>query len=168
MFLLSTYWLVFKIYIFKIFFQEHYIRVSKGLDLSYSTQLSTKFIVLINVKMPTIVGILTFISTINTTSERLKTRNVFICRYFSVYEQLKFRAQLSWAWKEFFKLGACIQTVCKDIQQTLENKFQYFRNVVCCNVCLHNIWFYVPWPPGWRRQPANTVNPSSSNITAIL
>ena len=33
--------------------------------LSYSTQLSTKFILLINVKMPTIVGILTFISMIN-------------------------------------------------------------------------------------------------------
>ena len=32
---------------------------------------------------------------INTTSERLKARNFFNCRYFSVYEQLKFRAQLS-------------------------------------------------------------------------
>ena len=40
-----------------------------------STQL--KFIMLINVKMPTIVGILTFISTINTTSESLKARKVF-------------------------------------------------------------------------------------------
>ena len=37
-----------------------------------STDLSTKFILLINVKMPTIVGILTFISMINTKSERLK------------------------------------------------------------------------------------------------
>ena len=37
-----------------------------------STQLSTKFILLINVKMQTIVGIFTFISMINTTSERLK------------------------------------------------------------------------------------------------
>ena len=36
------------------------------------TQLNTKFILLINVKMPTIVGILTFISRINTSSERLK------------------------------------------------------------------------------------------------
>ena len=35
---------------------------------SYSTQLSTKFIQLINVKMPTNVSILTFISMINTTS----------------------------------------------------------------------------------------------------
>ena len=49
---------------------------------SYSTQLSTKFILLINVKMPTIVGILTIISMINTTAERLKERNFFICRYF--------------------------------------------------------------------------------------
>ena len=49
----------------------------------YSTQLSTKFILLINVIMPTIVGILTFISMINVTSERLKERNFFICRYFS-------------------------------------------------------------------------------------
>ena len=53
-----------------------------------SIQLSTKFILLINVKMPTIVGILTFISMINTTSERLKARNFFICRYSSFYEQL--------------------------------------------------------------------------------
>ena len=39
---------------------------------SCSTQLSSKFILLINVKMPTIVGILTFISMIDTTSEKLK------------------------------------------------------------------------------------------------
>ena len=71
-----------------------------------STQLSTKFILLINVKMPTIVGILTFISMINTSSERLNARNFFICRYFSFYEQSKFHAQLSWAWKKFYNLGA--------------------------------------------------------------
>ena len=59
---------------------------------SYSTQQSMKFILLINVKMPTIVGILTFISMITTTSERLQARNFFICRYFSFYEQLIFRA----------------------------------------------------------------------------
>ena len=61
----------------------------------YSTQLSMKLILLINVKMPTIVGILTFISMINTTYERLKARNFFISRYFIFYEQLKFSAQLS-------------------------------------------------------------------------
>ena len=42
---------------------------------SYSTQLRTKFILLINV------NILTFISMIYTTSERLKAKNFFICRY---------------------------------------------------------------------------------------
>ena len=62
---------------------------------SYSTQLSTKLILLINVIMPTIVGILTFMSMINTTSERLKVKSFFICRFFNFYEQLKFRAQLS-------------------------------------------------------------------------
>ena len=46
-------------------------------QISCSTQLSTKFILLIND-----VGILTFISKLNTTSERLKARNLFICRYF--------------------------------------------------------------------------------------
>ena len=62
---------------------------------SYAIQLSTNFIMLIIVKMSTIVGILTFICMINTTSERLKVRNFFICRYFSFYQQLKFCAQLS-------------------------------------------------------------------------
>ena len=49
-----------------------------------------KFILLINVKITTIVGILTFISMMNITSERLKAIYLFICRYFSFYEQLKF------------------------------------------------------------------------------
>ena len=71
-----------------------------------STQLNSKFVQLINVKMPTIVGILTFISMINTTPERLKARNFFICQYFSFYEQFKFFAQLSWVWKKFYNLGA--------------------------------------------------------------
>ena len=39
-------------------------------------QLSMKFIMLINVKMPTIVGILTFISMINTTSGSLKAHDI--------------------------------------------------------------------------------------------
>ena len=51
-----------------------------------------------NVKMPTIVvGILTFMSMINTTSARLiiYARNFFAFRYFSFYDQLNFRSQLS-------------------------------------------------------------------------
>ena len=78
----------------------------KTFSMFNSAELSMKFILLINVKMPTIVGILTFIRMIKTTSERLKARNFFICRYFSFYEQLKFRAQLSWAWKKFYNLRA--------------------------------------------------------------
>ena len=49
-------------------------------------------------KMPTIVGILTFISKINTTSETLQAEK-FFRQYFSFYEHLKFSAQFSWAWK---------------------------------------------------------------------
>ena len=78
---------------------------------SCSTQLSTKFILLINVKMPTIVGILTFISMIDTPSEGLKARNFLMCLYFRFYMQLKFRAQLSWAWKQFYNLGAWCQAL---------------------------------------------------------
>ena len=50
---------------------------------SCSTQLSMKFILLMYIKMPTVDGVLTFMSMINTTSERLKARYFFICRYFS-------------------------------------------------------------------------------------
>ena len=39
---------------------------------SSSTQLSTKFILLINIEMPTIVGILIFISMINILSDLIK------------------------------------------------------------------------------------------------
>ena len=62
---------------------------------SCSTQLSIKFIMLINVKMPTIVGILTFISMINTTCQSFRARKRFILGYFRFNEQLKFHAQLS-------------------------------------------------------------------------
>ena len=61
--------------------------------------------------MPTIVGILTFISMINTTSESLKARNFFICLYFSFYEQLKFRAQYE---KCFITLGPGIKLELSD------------------------------------------------------
>ena len=50
-----------------------------------STQLSMKFVKLINVKMPTIGGILTFISMINTTSESLKARKVYTFQLISFY-----------------------------------------------------------------------------------
>ena len=53
---------------------------------SCSTQVSMKFILLINVKMPTVVGILTFISRINTTSESFKQDKICILQYFTFYK----------------------------------------------------------------------------------
>ena len=49
----------------------------------------------IHVKMPTIVGILTFISMINTACESLKARKVFNFQHFCLYEQFEFHAQFS-------------------------------------------------------------------------
>ena len=76
-----------KVFIFRRFFSYDslahciFTRKSPGPEViklvSCSTQLSMKSILLINVKMPTIVsivGILTFISRTNTTSESFKTR----------------------------------------------------------------------------------------------
>ena len=54
------------------------------------TQMSMKIILLINIKMPRIFDILTFISRINTTPESLKARKIFIFEHLSFYEQLKF------------------------------------------------------------------------------
>ena len=52
-------------------------------------QLSMEFIMPINIKTSTIVGILTFISMINTISESLKAREYFF-QHFRFYEQLGF------------------------------------------------------------------------------
>ena len=56
-----------------------------------------KLIMLINVKIPTIVDILSFISIINTTSESVKFENqeVFIIQKLSFDEELQFNSQLS-------------------------------------------------------------------------
>ena len=65
------------------------------------------FILLINVKMPTIfVGILTFVNRIYTPSEYIKHRKIVFSQYFTFYPQLKFHTQLSWAWETFYKPGA--------------------------------------------------------------
>ena len=61
---------------------------------SCSVQLRSKFILLINVKMPTIVGILTFISRINYKLWSSKCSISIYLGYFSIYEQFKFYAQL--------------------------------------------------------------------------
>ena len=60
------------------------------LTFKCSTQFEMKSIMLINVKLPTIVGILKLISIIITTYDSLKARKVII---FSI--QLKIHAQLS-------------------------------------------------------------------------
>ena len=66
---------------------------------SCSAQLRLKFILLINVKMPTIVrkmvGILTFISRINYRLWSSKPSILIYLGYFGIYEDLKFQAQLS-------------------------------------------------------------------------
>ena len=46
--------------------------------------MSMKFIMLIDIKMPVIGGILTFISKLNATSESLKARKVFIFLFLKV------------------------------------------------------------------------------------
>ena len=63
-------------------------------DFFMPTRLSMTFIMLINIKMPTTVGILTFVSVMNTKSESLRARRVFIFQQINFYEQLKF--MLSW------------------------------------------------------------------------
>ena len=62
---------------------KHFKRLKESRPRGYkpfpcSSQLSTNFILLINVKMPTIVGILTFISMINILYERPKAINFHI------------------------------------------------------------------------------------------
>ena len=61
-------------------------------DFSFSTQLSMKFILLLNVNMPKIIGILAFISWINIIA---KTICIFQCMHCSFYEHLEFHAQVS-------------------------------------------------------------------------
>ena len=55
---------------------------------SFSTQLSMNL-------SCSIIGILTFISMINTSSESLKAKQIFIFQHCSFYEQLNLHAQLS-------------------------------------------------------------------------
>ena len=76
---------------FNLFWQKLFISPYPGPKViklfSFSSQLSMKIIMkiimLINAKMPTIVGILTFKSMINTRSESLKARKVFIFQHFT-------------------------------------------------------------------------------------
>ena len=64
-----------------------------------------KFFLLINIKMPTIVCILTFMNWKNSILGLSEPKKSWISWYFYTYEHLKFHAQLSWAWKKFYNLG---------------------------------------------------------------
>ena len=70
-----------------------------------------KFFLLINVKMPTTVGILTILSGKNSILGLSEPEKCCISWYFYTYEHLKFHAQLSWACKKFYNLGASMQDV---------------------------------------------------------
>ena len=67
----------------------------KTFSMLNSTQLSMNFFLLINVKMPTIVGILTFWSRKNSIIGLSEPKKAEILDIFYTYEHLKFRAQLS-------------------------------------------------------------------------
>ena len=56
-----------------------------------------KFILLINIKLAVMVGILTFITRINTASGDIKAKKILIFQHFSFHEQLKNHAQLNCA-----------------------------------------------------------------------
>ena len=64
-----------------------------------------KLILLINTKMPTIVGIITFISRMNKMSESFKARNTFIFQHFSFYKQFNFMLSLVEHEKSFITSG---------------------------------------------------------------
>ena len=66
---------------------------------SCSTQLSMKIFLLINVKMPTNVSILTFMNRKNSILGLSEPKKSLISWYFYTHEHLKFHAELSWAWK---------------------------------------------------------------------
>ena len=65
-----------------------------------------KILLLKNVKMPTFVGILTFMSGKNSILGLSEPKKAECSWYFYTYEHLKFHAPLSWAWIKFYNLGA--------------------------------------------------------------
>ena len=89
-------WHVFQKFIyFNLFVSIPGPKVIKLFFMLSSAQLSLKFILLINVKMPTIVGILTFMSRINYRLWGSKPSISIYLGYFSIYDQFKFYAHLS-------------------------------------------------------------------------
>ena len=79
--------------------------------LSCSSQLSMKFLLLINLKMPTIVGILTFISMKNSILGLSEHKKSWISWYVYTYEHLKFHAQLKF-YNLWARLGQLESSAC--------------------------------------------------------
>ena len=86
---------------------------------SCSSQLSMKFILLINVKMPTIVDL----------HGSFKARKIFIFQQFSFNEHLKFNAELSWAWFFYNLWPALLQRLDKSCTfKFSELRYKSIRN----------------------------------------
>ena len=73
---------------------------------SCSTQLSMKFVLFINLKILTKFWNFFHAQLSWESSAELSMKKVLNFWYFYFYDQVKFHAQLSWAWKKFYNLGA--------------------------------------------------------------
>ena len=71
------------------------------------TQLSMKFQLLTKTKIQANKEVSCFKSLRCCTYHANKCKNANNCWHFNIYEQDKFRAQLSWVWQKFYYLGAC-------------------------------------------------------------
>ena len=76
----------------------------------------------------------TFKDMISATSESLKARKNFIFQYFSLYEQLKFHAQLSWAWKSFITSGPVRVWCLSYLYFSIENQHVRFASTYVSQV----------------------------------
>ena len=73
---------------------------------SCSTQLSMNFVLLINLKLLTSANSFLHNMAEHENFSANKYENDNFCWHFHIYLQRKFHAQLNWAWKKFYNLGA--------------------------------------------------------------
>ena len=73
--------------------------------VSFSTELSMKFVLLINIKIPIHVILKYFL--LNRAEHEIYLANNS-CWHFNIYKQDKFHAQLSWVGKKFYNPGALL------------------------------------------------------------
>ena len=86
---------------------------------SCSTQLSMKFVLFINLKILTKVLNFFHAQLSWASSAELSMKKVLFFWYFYLYDQVKFHAELSWAWKKFYNFGAWINYICIQSAQCL-------------------------------------------------